>query len=81
MKRTQPPHRRPENTTLTISLPKSLKARMEAAAADDSRKLSPWTVLQLEKIVRSLEQEASSPMIAAMADPAQTGENNQSGAK
>lgn len=51
--------RSPENTSLTISLSKDLKSRIEAAAAEDKRKVSPWCVIQLENILDELESKES----------------------
>jgi predicted transcriptional regulator len=56
----EPKPRRDENTTMTISLPKSLKARLEEAAAEDRRKVSPWVVLQLESVLDAMQAGQSS---------------------
>jgi hypothetical protein len=69
------PRRSEDNTTLTISLPKSLKNRLQTAASADSRKISPWCVLQLEKVVDRLESQTPQPMITALPDPGDAGEN------
>lgn len=52
-----PPKRSDSQTTLTISLPKILKTRIEAAAAKDNRKVSNWCVVELEKILDELEAQ------------------------
>ena len=49
MKKT--PLRNEDNTTLTISLSKELKARIQEAADKDRRKISPWCAIQLEGIL------------------------------
>ncbi len=51
--------RAPQNTTVTISMEASLKARIEAAAKAD------WMRIQMEEILDRLEQEQS----AAAAKP------------
>ena len=51
-----------DQSTLTISLPKLLKARIKEAAAGETRSVSNWCVLQLEKLVK---QPAESPAAAA----------------
>ena len=51
------PTRNPENTSLTISLPKVLKSRIERAAKDDRRPVSPWCVIELEKILDRIESQ------------------------
>lgn len=68
------PKRAPENATLTISLPKTLKERIEAEAAYDRRKVSPWCVIQLEKILDAIEdQKPAAGLRAAEAhDPSYT---------
>ncbi len=52
-----PPKRNETQTTLTISLSKILKARIEEAAARDNRRVSNWCVVELEKILRELEEQ------------------------
>lgn len=49
------PVRGKDNTTLTISLSKALRHRIEEAAAADKRKVSPWCAIQLEKVLDELE--------------------------
>jgi hypothetical protein len=44
-----------DNTTLTISLAKSSKARIEEAAAADKRKISPWIAIQLEELLDEID--------------------------
>jgi hypothetical protein len=60
-KEKNPIYRSVENTTLTISLTKRLKNRIEEAAAEDRRKVSPWCVIQLEKILDDLEDAGKVP--------------------
>jgi hypothetical protein len=57
----KPIYRSAENTTLTISLTKRLKERIEEAAAEDRRKVSPWCVIQLERILDELEGAGKEP--------------------
>jgi hypothetical protein len=52
------PKRAEENTTLTISLQRELKERIEAAAATDRRKVSPWVAIQLEKALDEIIPES-----------------------
>jgi hypothetical protein len=61
------PVRNPDNTSLTISLPKQLKNRIEHAADADRRKVSPWCVIQLEKVLDDLEKEI--PGLASLPKP------------
>lgn len=42
-------HRSPDQTTLTISMEKELKARIQVAAAQDSRTVSNWCSLALDQ--------------------------------
>lgn len=49
------PKRAEENTVLTVSLSKDLKQKIQAAAAEDRRAVSPWVVIQLEKVLDDLE--------------------------
>jgi hypothetical protein len=46
------PKRGDDQATLTISLSKLLKARIEAAAASETRSVSNWCVYHLEKLLR-----------------------------
>ena len=57
------PVRSPDNTSLTISLSKQLKQRIETAADEDRRKVSPWCVIQLEKILDELEANQEAPIL------------------
>ncbi len=54
-----PPKRSESQTTLTISLSKILKARIEEAAAKERRKVSNWCVVELEKILDAIEGQAT----------------------
>ena len=49
------PRRGDDNTTLTISLKRDLKERIEKAAKEDKRKVSPWVAIQLELALDALE--------------------------
>jgi metal-responsive CopG/Arc/MetJ family transcriptional regulator len=44
--------RRKENRTITISLPKSLVADIDALARTERRSRSNWIVIRLEKLVK-----------------------------
>jgi len=59
MKKDKPIKRSDENTTLTVSLAKTLKARIEEAAAADRRKVSPWIAIQLEELLDRMEETQS----------------------
>jgi hypothetical protein len=59
MKKDKPIKRSDDNTTLTISLAKSLKARIEEAATADKRKVSPWIAIQLEELLDDMEANQS----------------------
>lgn len=58
-----PPKRNPQNTSLTISLPKDLKSRIEEAAKEDRRPVSPWCVIQLEKILDEIDAKKIPPLL------------------
>jgi hypothetical protein len=62
--------RKPGNTTVTMSVPKELKARMVAAATADRRKVSPWAVIQLEMLLDAMDQAKSLPPLRALDAPA-----------
>lgn len=51
------PKRAPDQTSLTISLPKTLKKRIYEAAQAERRAASPWLVFQLERLLESEEVE------------------------
>jgi Asp-tRNA(Asn)/Glu-tRNA(Gln) amidotransferase B subunit len=65
-----PPKRSESQTTLTISLSKVLKARIEAAAKKDARKVSNWCVVELEKILNEQEKQSASAPLSAKRPPA-----------
>ncbi len=50
--RKRAPQRRPDKTTLTISLPVDLKEAIEKAAAADHRTTSNFVVLELMKLIK-----------------------------
>ena len=50
-----------DQTAISISLPKSLKDAIDAAAKADRRKRSNWIVSQLEAILNAAESEDSPP--------------------
>jgi predicted transcriptional regulator len=56
-KQTSKTKRAEGQTTLTISLPKELKDRIEQAASDDARSTSNFLVKELLKLVGSLEAQ------------------------
>lgn len=51
-KRKTPPRRDPDQTTLTISLPKGLKEAVEKAAKADNRSTSNFAATSLAKLLR-----------------------------
>jgi len=60
-----------QNTTLTISLSKDLRARIDQAAEEDRRKVSPWVVIQLERILDDMDAvEMVQPLKVADDPPA-----------
>jgi len=46
-----------DKTVLGVSMPKSLKERIQRVADADHRDMAPWCVIQLEKAVAKLEVE------------------------
>jgi hypothetical protein len=48
-----------DKTTLTISLPKSLKEAIEGAAESDARSVSNYLVIELEKLVSKMKSTQS----------------------
>lgn len=61
--------RRPENTLLTISLPKKLKDAIATAAASDRRSVSNWLVHLVEQV---LDDTAPSSSVAESPTPYKT---------
>jgi len=64
--------RSPQNTTVTISLPKELRARIEKAAAEDKRKLSDWMRVNAEEILDlrdAVKAKAAEEALAAAQPP------------
>jgi len=59
-----PPARNPGNTRVTISLPKGLLDRIDAAAAGDHRNRSSWIVKKLDDLLHA-------PALTAMEHRAQ----------
>jgi hypothetical protein len=49
--------RSPENTQITVNMPRVLETRIRAAAAADDRKMAPWVVLQLTKLLDARDKE------------------------
>jgi hypothetical protein len=52
------PLRSQDNTTLTISISKTLKSRIEIAAGLDKRKVSPWCAIRLEELLDAMDADA-----------------------
>lgn len=50
-KRKNPPRRAENKVTLTISLPKDLKAHIETLAEADKRSISNFLVIELERML------------------------------
>ena len=59
------PLRSEENTTLTISISKTLKRRIEIAAKKDERKISPWCAVRLRELLDYMDAVASESAKAA----------------
>jgi hypothetical protein len=49
----KPPKRGKDNATLTISLPKTLKDRIAAAAQAENRSISNWCVWHLDNLLQN----------------------------
>ena len=49
-----------ENAQISVSMPKALRDRIKAAAELERRALSPWLVLQLEKLLDARDAPAPS---------------------
>jgi hypothetical protein len=52
------PLRSQDNTTLTISISKTLKSRIGIAAGVDKRKISPWCAIRLEELLDDIDAAA-----------------------
>jgi predicted transcriptional regulator len=54
----KPPKRSDSNTTLTISMSKELRERIELAAKDDQRTISSWCSKQLKELLDRMDAMA-----------------------
>ena len=67
------PKRGDDQSTLTISLPKSLKARIVLAAEGETRSVSNWCVYQLERLLnQATERKEDSVRPAVNSDQAKS---------
>lgn len=57
MNKKHTPKRGAENSILSVSCSKELKERVKAAAEADRRAVSPWVVIQLEKVLDEMEEQ------------------------